>query len=63
MDDLVKYEVMTKCFVNDTRYEPRPDGKPVYVMARPGLTKASLRLVDPSPAVTGSAPKAKEPAR
>ncbi|HEY0836500.1 MAG TPA: hypothetical protein VGE72_21505 [Azospirillum sp.] len=45
----VKYEVVGKCFVNGSRYAPRGDGKPVYVMARPGLEGAALKLVEAAP--------------
>lgn len=68
----VKYQVVGACFVNDTRYSPRADGKPVYITARDGLKMAGLKLVEPpaapepEPALeppAAAAPKAKETTR
>lgn len=54
----VRCEVIGKCFVDGSRLSPRPDGKPIYVLAVPG---PALRAVDPVPVPEPAAPSVADP--
>jgi len=62
--NLVRYQVVGKCFVNGVRYDPAksPGGKPVFVTAPPGLEGKALKLASaekPAKKPAGNGDKAK----
>jgi hypothetical protein len=56
MSEKVRYQVLARCFVNDSLVEPKPGTAPTYVMAAPGLEGKALKLA-PEVAPPLAAPK------
>lgn len=60
MTNLVRYQVLDECFVNDTLIRKPQAGKDVFVLAVPGLEGGALKLApdEAAPPVAAASPAA-----